>query len=715
MNLTYLFWAEAQPTTDNFAELSTRGVAEWSDAVPELFLLLIGPSPARCEWPAFDDGAQPPALICPWPAAVQRLQALQARLQRPEHERDGAALRQHLQAVATAFAASADGHLVLDVSMLMHPEHGRRYDKPAFRKAFEQLQSQATAIAAELADDTTIGPGLRKLLTHPAQATGHWGPEVAEGCWMDPCEHPADLPDFLADYDGYWYTDGESAADYDPKLGAYLVRRCRRGQPDEEGAVTTYGRWLVPLGPHRLHTNRYDDAATRGWITLMPQGQDAGDQRYGLLDANGIEILPPVYTHASPVGDRLVLCQTSDAPRGHDGEATYELRRIATGELVERALGGRFHSARGDGFIEAQRADIEGPNRMALLDFDGQRLTDFAFSGFTPFHKRHKVAMAARDGRWGLINARGEVILPMVYDRMSMKAADGPPHFHGNSVLIFTVEQDAEGQAIHGSDRVGIADKSGRVIVRPTMHPWHLQWAFDKNGCMLVHQDDTLYHLHADGSLSEPLGSRQATLDEMKRQFDQRWKKPEAVDIATLAAAVDREACQELIALLCRDLQDAAAELQAQLTEWLDEAVASSGDDSDNDEEDEPASIHVMADDGPATPFFRVLAYALRDQAVWMQLDWKAADELPNAGAHLPDITALRTFQWDGLANGEDMQDGFDALAAHLRSAGWRLISFDSGGDEYLIGAVAEADADRCLALAQALQLPIRAIGEFDD
>src|SRR5262245_728169 len=104
MNPAYLYWTEAEPTTDNWPDLPTRGVAEWSDAVPALFLLLIGPAPARCEWPVYNDGPQPPALICRWPAAAQRLKALQARLLRPKHERDGAALRQQLQAVAAAFA-----------------------------------------------------------------------------------------------------------------------------------------------------------------------------------------------------------------------------------------------------------------------------------------------------------------------------------------------------------------------------------------------------------------------------------------------------------------------------------------------------------------------------------------------------------------------------------------------------------------------------------
>jgi hypothetical protein len=726
MNPAYLLWAQTEPTPDNWDDLPLRALAEWSDSLPTLFLLLIGAEPAPCAWPVFRRDPQPQALTCPWPAAAQRLRQLQAWVAQAGNAATGTALLQQLDRVAAAFAEATDGLLVLDVSLLQQPTLGRRYDKPAYRKAMEQLRSEATAIARELSAGPDGvprgGPALQRLLARPVPECGHWGAEVADGFWLDPAEHPEALPEFLAEFDGYWYGDGESAADYDPKLGAYLVRRCRPGEPDEHGIATAYGRWLVPLGPHHLSTNRYDDAATRAWIELrLPRGEPSAAGHHareacGLLDANGMQVFAPDFVHLSTVGDRLVFCQRPDAPTGPDGEATYELRRIDTGEVIEQGLSGNLFPARGDGHIEAERAG-EGPDRKALLTLDGRRVTEFAFGSFTPFHKKLKVAGAVRDGKVGLIDTHGRVVLPMVYDRLSMKTGDGPPHFHGDRLLVFTVERDAAGNTVHASDRVGIADAQGRVIVPPSMHPWHLQWAFDKNGCMLVYQDDTMYHLNADGTLSAPLGSRQATLDEMKRQFDQRWQRPQAADEAMLAAQVDRDACNELIGLLCRDRKDTAASLQARLTAWLDEALAGSSRDREDEHGDEagvetPESIYTKPGDGPATPFFRALAYALRDEAVWMHLDWKAADELPHAAAHLPDITALKTFQWDGLAHGEDMHDGFDAMAAHLQRAGWRLIGFDTEGDDYLVGAVAEVDADRCLALAQSLQVPIRPLGD---
>lgn len=137
-------------------------------------------------------------------------------------------------------------------------------------------------------------------------------------------------------------------------------------------------------------------------------------------------------------------------------------------------------------------------------------------------------------------------------------------------------------------------------------------------------------------------------------------------------------------------------------------AGGNTGDDGD---EGDDLSIYVTADDQPATPFFRVLAFALRDEGVWMHLDWKAVDEIPHAAAHLPDLASLQSFAWDGMALGEDIQDGFDALYVHLAPHGYRLVNFRTDGDYYLVGAVAQTQLPRCIELAGALGVPIEAQG----
>ena len=80
-----------------------------------------------------------------------------------------------------------------------HAEHGCRYDKPGYRKAFEQLRSQATLLAVEWADETQTTPALQRLLAQPVTSVGYWGAEVAAGCWYDWSQVPDDLPNFLVE------------------------------------------------------------------------------------------------------------------------------------------------------------------------------------------------------------------------------------------------------------------------------------------------------------------------------------------------------------------------------------------------------------------------------------------------------------------------------------------------------------------------------------
>jgi hypothetical protein len=704
MNRVYLFSLPELLTEENLPDIEIKGLAEWSDHVPDLFLFLIGPSPATFPWAVYDDGNHPPAFVCDWADAAARLDALITLAQ------DTSDLAEQLTPIRTLLHEQRNRLVVLHVSELASPQHGRKYDKKGFKGFMAELVARADALAAEFAAAEAIGsvgaaqPALARLLAQPQRELGYWDARIETGYWLDHDE-PDEVPEFLREFDGYWHNHAESAADFDRKLGAYEVRRCVPGAPTLYGIVTGYGRWLLPLSEVQPFTNRYDKHATRSWIEISRQVDPASvkseqDVRvYGLLDANGVEVLPMDYVSLHTVGDKLIYFRTLADYLA--GKHCYRLMRVDTGEVLPDEFDEYLYSARDDGYIEAGLFG-DAPRR-GLLDRDGRRVTDFVFEGFSEFHKKHKVAIVQQGGKCGLIDQHGKVILPIVYDRIAQKLSDGPPHFHGNATLIFTAQYD-NGERIHRSDCVGVADKTGRVIAPPEWEPWHLQWAFDKDGRMLVHRDDVMYNLYADGTLSEPQGSLRATLDEMSRAFAERWKmpQPDAPDAATLAAQVDRAACDELISILCRGNTEACASVQTLLAELLGSGNAQDdGDDS---------SIYVTADDQPATPFFRVLAFALRDEGIWMHLDWKAVDEIPHAASHLPDLAPLQSFTWDGMALGEDISDGFDALDAHLARHGYRLVNYRTDGDYYLVGAVTAEQLPRCIELAHALGVPIEAI-----
>jgi hypothetical protein len=254
---------------------------------------------------------------------------------------------------------------------------------------------------------------------------------------------------------------------------------------------------------------------------------------------------------------------------------------------------------------------------------------------------------------------------------------------------------------VHESERVGIADVKGRVVHEPQhWRPWHLQFGFDREGRMLVHDGEWMRHLHADGSVGPELRPLEEVMEALRARFRRVDTEVATQDLATLAADVDRQALAELLRMLCRDQVEAAEALVEFMHQLLDSV-------DESDEADEQELVSLPSDRGPAAPFFRVLAYELRDWQIWMQLDWKAVDEVPMAYAHLPDLPALRTFEWGGCEIGEDMQDGLLALDEFLQNEGLRLVSFQTDADHYLVGPVRQADYEDTLAVARCLGLPL--------
>lgn len=715
MNLAYLFTLPELLTEDNLPDVEIKGLAEWSDHVPALFLLLIGPDPAICTWPVYDDGNHPPVFICPWSDAAARLNALMD-LMRSSGTLAAMELTERLVQIHDLFHRQRNEHLVLEFSEVVAPHFGRRYQQNGFRGFMAGLKSRADALAVEfekaLANGGTADADhlLSSMFAHPQNELGYWDADVVAGYWLAG-NPPQELPDFLGEFSAYWYQDKSSAADFDQKLGAYHVCRRTPGKPPQFGLVTAYGRWLHPLAGSFLQSNRYDDYATRCWITIFEpaaEGLPCDEEQaflYGLLDANGVEVLPMEFRSLHMMGDKLAAVRRwADCQAG---DHSHHLLRIDNGEYLPGRFDGNFDTARQDGFIEAGLESGEPGTCRGLLDYGGQRVTQFVFAGISQYHRKHKLAIANRGRRCGLIDQSGNIVLPIEYRSIAHKIANGAPHFHGDATLIFTAEYDERGLPIHGSDRVGVADKHGKILAPPRWHPWHLQYAFDREGRMLVHEDGVLYHLHADGSLSEPLGSYQATIDELASHLDQqKMAAGPRLAASTLAAKVDRAACDEFIEILCRGDDAACAQAQQVFATLIERALA---DDDDN------GSVYITATDQPATPFFRQLAFALGEQQIWMHLDWKAVEEISRVHSHLPDLAPLAEFRWDGLAHGEGITDGFIAIDVYLTAHGYRLLNFRTDGDYYMVGAIESDRVERCMEMAGALGVPMGPVGKAID
>lgn len=725
MNSAYLFSLSDKPSNENWETLTVNGLAEWSDHVPALFLLLMGDDPVRWAWPAYDDDNYPPAFLCPHDAAAWRLQDLIGLVSAADSPRYQALLAA-LNDVAATLAAQAQSYVLLHFSTVTYPLFGRKYTSKGFKRYVETLLDEARQLSREFATAATTGclddklPILNKLLEHPQSELGYWAAEVIDGYWQDLTYQPDELPAFLAKYDGYWYNDDESAVGYDGRLEAYVVRQRIVGQATREGVVTPYGRWLVPLGAARITTNKYDGKGLRSWITLSldisPAGAEGadGDTLYGLRDANGVEVLPMNYESLYVVSDHLAFVRLA----GEDAEERpLHIVQLDSMTVLPGEFTSEIFSNREDGYIEAERFGKKGKPGRGLLDAHGNTVAAFEFDGFSEFNKRTKLASVRRNGKVGLINQRGEVVLPIKYDAIAVKSGD-VPHFFGDRTLIFSFDRDVDGDQI--DRRVGIADKSGQVIVPPTMHCWHLQYVFDRNGEVMVYEDDTMYSLRADGTLSGPIGSRQATINYISAELNKKRRPhPEAavVDAASLAAQLDRVSFDEFLSILCRDNEAAYAAVRQIAADLIDHCLNEAPEDAeaeDSDEEENGVSIHVVSGESPSMAFFRELRWSLRNEQALMHLDWKAVDELVQAQFHLPDIAALANFSWDGVAEGEDMTDGFLALDEFLSPRGYRVVSCSTDGDYYLIGVIAAGRVERFLELVDALQLPVRLVGEPD-
>lgn len=265
MNRVYLFSLPELLTEANLSNIEIKGLAEWSDHVPTLFLLLIGAAPTTFPWAVYDDGNHPPAFVCDWADAAARLDALIALVP------SGSSFAARLAPIRALLHEQRNAHLVLHVSELASPQHGRKYDKKGFKSFMAEVVARANALATEFAAAAAGGaisaaqPALARLLEQQARELGYWDARIETGYWLDHDE-PAEMPEFLRKFDGYWYRKAGSAMDFDRRLGAYEVRRRVRGEPSRYGIVTAYGRWLVPLSEARPYTNRYDEHATRSWL-----------------------------------------------------------------------------------------------------------------------------------------------------------------------------------------------------------------------------------------------------------------------------------------------------------------------------------------------------------------------------------------------------------------------------------------------------------------
>ena len=266
ISTAFLFSTHHLPDHPDFDIDAISGLAEWRQATPMLFKLLLGSSAQAITWPLYDDGEEHVCVLAaPMAQARASWQALAALMDKP---RDAAAIV--ARSAIASLLANGERWLVLDCVQLIDHDIGT----PEFSQQLQAIAAEAAALqAALLCGDREV---LAPLLAANMDAIGYWCSSASAHLANIEERAVEELP-FMQRLNVLAWV--EEAQCYEVTAIA---------DPAVHGLVTPYGRWIVPLEMQAVDLGSH--YAEEGWITYAPATQP-GCQ--GLLDLNGTVVLPP--------------------------------------------------------------------------------------------------------------------------------------------------------------------------------------------------------------------------------------------------------------------------------------------------------------------------------------------------------------------------------------------------------------------------------------
>ena len=644
-----LFSTHHLPDHPDFDIEAIGGLAEWRQATPMLFKLLLGSAAQAVTWPLYDDGEEHACVLAaPMAQAQASWQALSTLMDRP---RDAAAIV--ARSAISALLAGGQPWLILDCVQLIAHDIGT----PEYAAALEVLRAEAHALHAALlrGDRDALAPLLSAGAASPA--TGHWS-ATADAQLADVEELDVDELPFL---------QGLEVAGWEEDALCYAVSAA--GEPDVTGLVTPYGRWIVPLSQRYVELGVY--YAEDGWITFATA--DAPDA-HGVLDLNGTVVLPPAPGALYVISPHLV--------QQIDPEGASRLLRLPDGALLMD--GADNICQRDDGLIDIERqtADDDERNVHGVIDRTGKVVVPPIYSCVQEFGTKKRMAIVSQRvaGRFlfGLINSQGELLAPCQYEAIDGATTSSPPKLRKN--LIFAI--DAQGLAC-------MLTLDGKPAFTPLYPPAHhlrgvtvqsdflyvvkegMAWSMDFTG-QLLEQFDTAENFKAavTAQLSESMGLG-------KKKPEKKPSTRRSYTPAQILAKADRAQLRGMAALL---LQGEAA-LAARCVDITLEELA----------EDDPEEEYD-GDTPEAACFFLLWSTAADALGHGATLDWKAVDEVPRIGQHIG-LPALQDFRWAQREDGDAMAEGLAAIAAHLAPHQLRLVNLHGGEDTYYLGLARAPDA----------------------
>ena len=637
-----LFSTTDLPDHPDFDIDDITGLAEWRQATPLLFRLLLGSQAQAIAWPLYNDGEQHAcALAAPMAQARASWQALSALMAPP---RDAAAIVAR-SAIASLLADGQDW-LVLDCVQLIDHDIGTAQ----FAEQLQAIAAEAAALhAALLRGDREV---LRPLLAAEANATGYWCSSASAHLANIEERAVEELP-FLQRLNVLAWV--EEAQCYEVTAIA---------DPAVHGLVTPYGRWIVPLEIQAVDLGSH--YAEEGWITYAPATQP-GCQ--GLLDLNGTIVLPPV------PGALYVISPHLAQQIAPDGASS--LLHLPDGRLLMDKV--CQIGQREDQLFDFERDmhDSDERNVCGVIDATGMLVVPPQYSSVQDFGTRKKIAIVSqRIGErflFGLVNSNGEVLAPCQYTFIDSATTSSPPKLRKN--LIYAI--DAQGLAC-------MLTLDGRQSFTPQYAPaHHLHGVTAQSDFLFVLKDGMVWRMDFAGELLVQVDTLEAFRADISAQLNRAMGlsgeppvQRNSYTPAQLLELADREQLRAIAALLLQG-DEALARQCVDIT--LKEL--------ENDDPEE----EYEGDTPDAACLFLLWSAASDVLGHGTTLDWKSVDEIGMIGQHIA-IPALQDFTWDGEEDGAGITDGFEAIARHLAPHGLKLVNMHDGDDTYWLAVLREQD-----------------------
>ena len=687
----------ARPLDEEAGDVA--GLAEWFDAVPALFLLLVGEGQRASSAIGNCDDAQVllASSMKDARARWQRFRALTAALLPMEAHTE-------MDRIQDALDSSPHPWLVLDTIDLAWDSSNAE----AFGAHLAQLQVHGASLVAALQPEGAPAPCtavaelpevLRPLVSDWRRQWGWWSDQVIARLWAVEYETEDERAPFL---------QALTVDDWRPDLAAYVVhppndanggkkKRAEANRRPPVGLVTPYGRWLLPFEAGA--TSVYQGRASGPWVIALRDDTDKTKKKSalpsvagGLMDRNGVWRYPVGNLgYADVVAEDLLWADFPAEPK-----AGGQLVRISTGEVLHAGVTSAFQSD--DGLLRLRDAQ----ERSAVASADGARiLVPHRYEAVRNFDTRKRWAvMADSKGLEGVVALDGRELIPCKHGHIARGNRDAPPKVYGRNRFI-------------GLDfapmQLMLYDTDGRPV-SAAMHFWTDTGNPIVEGDRLLTlnedgPDAQVQWVDFDGQVLERTGMTRTEFYEARREgrSHNARRKKKSVDDTSLQAICDEAATGRgwLVDLIgCVWLGDKAAS-QAALQALLDQLRAAMAPEAGPD----AVTALLWGVDNPREG----LVYAVTGGSpLFTTFDWKDGDAVKSLALPVPG-NAWDGFQWEPLDNGDDITEGLDAARKHLAPHGYALYELQSLGDYYAVGAVRTKDRSRFKKLVgqAALQLVI--------